>query len=74
MDINSLQVSVSDYFKLPAAAVLRRGRRNRYSEVRELFCYLAVRDLVIPAQKSGALIGMGTPSVSRSVRRGEELG
>jgi hypothetical protein len=73
MDLNSLQVCVSDYFKLPAAAVLRHSRRNQYSEARELFCYLAVRELGYSGTKVGALIGMGTPSVSRSVRRGEEL-
>jgi len=73
MDLNSLQVFVSDYFKLPAAAILRRGRRNQYSKARELFCYLAVRELGYSCTKVGALIGMGIPSASRSVRRGGEL-
>ena len=73
MDLDSLQARVSDYFKLPAAAILRRGRRNQYSEAYELFCYLVVRDLGYSGAKVGAMIGMGTPSVSRTVRRGEEL-
>jgi len=58
MDLNSLQVSVSDYFKLPAAAVLRRGRRNQYAEARALFCYLAVRELGYSGTKVEALFGM----------------
>jgi hypothetical protein len=73
MDLSSLHVSVSDCFKLPAAAVLRRGRRNQFSEARELFCYVAVRELGYSGTKVGALLGTGTPAVSRSVRRGEEL-
>jgi hypothetical protein len=73
MDMNSLQARVSNYFKLPSAAILRRGRRNQYSEARELFCYLAVRELGYSGSKVGAMIGMGTPSVSRALRRGEEL-
>jgi REP element-mobilizing transposase RayT len=73
MDLSSLQARVYDYFKLPAAAILRRGRRNQYSEARELFCYLAVRDLGYSCAKVGGMICMGTPSVSRAVRRGGEL-
>jgi putative transposase len=73
MNLNSLQARVSDYFKLPEATILRRGRRNQYSEARELFCYLAVRELGYSGAKVGAMIGMGTPSVSRALRRGEEL-
>ncbi|MDO9307765.1 MAG: transposase [Deltaproteobacteria bacterium] len=73
IDLNSLQASVSDYFKLPAADILRRGRRNQYSEARELFCYLAVRELGYSGAKAGTMIGMGTASVSRAARRGENL-
>ncbi|MDD2737087.1 MAG: transposase [Desulfuromonadaceae bacterium] len=72
-DLIALQASISEYFKLPAEAILRRGRRNQYSEVRELFCYLAVRELSYSGAKVGAMIGMGTSSVSRAIRRGEEL-
>lgn len=73
MNLNSLHANIIEYFKLPAATKLRRGRRNQYSEARELFCYLAVGELGCSGAKVGALIGMGTPSVSRAVRRGEEL-
>lgn len=73
LDLNSLQARVCDYFNLPAAGFLRRGRRNQYSEARELFCYLAVRELGYSGTKAGAMIGMGAPSVSRAIRRGEEL-
>ena len=73
IDLNSLQASVSDYFKIPAADILRRGRRNQYSEARELFCYLAVRELGYSGAKVGIMLGMGTASVSRAARRGEKL-
>ena len=73
MDLSSLQARVNDYFKLPVVAILRRGRRNQYSEARELFCYLAVSDLGYSCAKVGGMIGMGSSSVSRAVRRGGEL-
>lgn len=73
MDLNTLQARVNEYFKLPAAAIMRRGRRNQYSAARELFCYLAVRDPGYYCAKVGVMIGTGIPSVSRAVRRGEEL-
>jgi REP element-mobilizing transposase RayT len=72
-DLNSLQTRVIKYFELPSGDILRRGRRNHYSEARELFCYLAVRELGFSGVKVGEMIGMGISSVSRSVRRGEEL-
>ena len=73
IELQKLQSIVSDYFQLPAAALLRRGRRNAYSEARELFCYLAIRELGYSGAKVGALLGMGSSSVSRASRRGEEL-
>ena len=73
MDLNSLHERVSNYFELPKSDILRRGRQNQYSEARELFCYLAVRELGYSGVKVGAMIGMGPASVSRAVRRGEEL-
>jgi hypothetical protein len=50
--------------KLPTADILRRGRRNQYSEARELFCYLAVTELGYSGGKVGAMIGMGSSSVT----------
>jgi hypothetical protein len=73
MDLRSLQTMVSEYYSLPATAVLRRGRRNQYSEAKELFCYLAVRDLGFSGTRVGTIMGIGTSSVSRASRRGEEL-
>lgn len=73
MDLDTLQTKVCDFFKLPAGALQRRGRRNQYSESRELFCYLAVRELGYPGVFVGARLGMGSSSVSRASRRGEEL-
>jgi len=73
MDLHSLQTIVSDYFKLPATAILRRGRRNQCSEARELFCYLAIRELGYSGAIVGTTISMGSSSVSRATRRGEEL-
>lgn len=73
IDLSGLQALVCDYFSLPEAALARRGRQNRNSEARELFCYLAVRELKYSGGLVGTAAGMGSSSVSRAARRGEEL-
>jgi len=73
MDLRSLQIMINEYNSLPEAAILRRGRRNKEAEARELFCYLAVRELGHSGAAVGAMLGIGTSSVSRATRRGEEL-
>ena len=73
IDLSGLRTLVCDYFSLPEAALSHRGRKNSNSEARELFCYLAVRELKHSGQRVGIAVGMGSSSVSRSVRRGEEL-
>jgi len=73
IDLSGLQTLVCDYFSLPEAALAHRGRQNRNSEARELFCYLAVRELKYSGGRVGTVVGMGSSSVSRAVRRGEDL-
>lgn len=71
--LSSLQVMISDYCSVPVTTMVRRGRRNRNSEARELFCYLAVRELGYSGAQVGTMLGMGSSSVSRATMRGEEL-
>jgi putative transposase len=73
MSLDSLQARVADFFEVPGRALQRRGRRNHYAEARELFCYLAIRELNHSGAKVGAKLGMGASSVSRAVQRGEAL-
>ncbi len=73
VDLDSLQVMVCDLFTLPAGALQRRGRRNQYAAARELFCYLGVRELGYSGAQVGLPLSMGSSSVCRAVRRGEEL-
>ena len=73
MDLNSLQARIRECFNLEEAAVLRRGRQNQYSEAREVFCYLAVRELGYSGVQVGEMIGTGNSSVCRAIRRGGVL-
>lgn len=73
IDLATLQSKLSHYCSVPVEAMSRRGRRNQNSEIRELFCYLAVRELGYSGAKVGTMLGMGSSSVSRATRRGEEL-
>jgi hypothetical protein len=73
IDLDALQIMIGDLFHLPAIDLQRRGRRNQYSEARELFCYLAVRELGFSGTVVGAKLGMGASSVSRAIWRAEKL-
>jgi len=73
MGLDDLLDKVTGFFDLSADDLLRRGRRNRQAEARELFCFLAVRCLHHPGAKVALLLNMGAPSVSRAVQRGEKL-
>lgn len=73
MDLDTLQERVAGFYKLSAGNLQRRGRRNHYSEARELFCYLAIRELHYSGAKIGVRLGIGVSSVSRAVQRGEVL-
>ncbi len=73
IDLATLQAMLSHYCSVPVEAMSQRGRRNQNSEIRELFCYLAVRELGYSGAKVGTMLGMGSSSVSRATRRGEEL-
>lgn len=73
MNLDDLQNRIADLFGLQPEDLSRRGRQNEYSEARALFCYLAVRSLLHSGVKVGVKLNMGVSSVSRAVRRGEEL-
>jgi len=74
MALTALRPLVCDYFSQPEASLARRSRRNRNLEARELFFYLAVRELKDSGGRVGTAVGMGrSSSVSRAVRRGGKL-
>jgi putative transposase len=73
IDLDTLQTRIATLFELPAESLWHRGRRNRQAEARELFCSLAIRQLQHSGAQVGERLGMGASSVSRAVRRGEEL-
>jgi putative transposase len=73
MELDVLRARIAVLYKMAPAEVGRRGRRNQHAEVRELFCFLAVRMLRYSGAQVGTALTMGVPSVSRAARRGEEL-
>jgi REP element-mobilizing transposase RayT len=73
MDLDTLRNRVADLFQLQPEDLGRRGRQSQNSEARALFCYLGVRSLRHTGVKVGAELAMGVSSVSRAVRRGEDL-
>jgi len=68
-----LQKSVADFFHVELKAFDARGRQNDTSFARALFSYLAVTKLRYSGADVGRMFKIGGSSVSRAIRRGEEL-
>lgn len=73
IDLGRLQQEISNYFGIPTKSLRERGRQSKISQARELFCYLGTRELGYNGAEIGSLLKMGSSSVSRAARRGEEL-
>lgn len=73
MGLDDLEKRIAVLFNLRPGDIQRRGRQNESSLARALFCYFAVRGLHHSGTKVGMRLRMGVSSVSRAMRRGEEL-
>ena len=73
LDLDKLQQLVISLFDLTSDQFKRRGRQNDISVARSLFSYIAVIKLQKTGVDVGKFLGLDASSVSRAVRRGEEL-
>jgi putative transposase len=73
MSLDGLQEQIVALYDLTKEQLKRRGRENLVSDARALFSYLAVTELQITCVEVGQFLDVGSSSVSRAVRRGEEL-
>jgi len=73
LSLDQLQKGVAEFFGLKPDAIGRRGRQNQTSYARALLCYLAFQELGYSGAEVGRWLKIGGSSVSRAVRRGEEL-
>lgn len=64
---------VEKYYQLDKNAIMQRGRMNKVSEARCVFCFCATRQLQNPAANIARYLGMGPPAVSRAIRKGEKI-
>lgn len=71
--LEKLQQAVEDYFELQPGGLGQRGREDHISAARAVYCFLAVAELHYPGVEVSRGLGICGPSVSRAVRRGEEL-
>jgi hypothetical protein len=71
IDLPIIEQEIARHFDLPH--LRQRGRQNSASHARAVFCYWAVRAHGHTAAEVGRYLGIGTPSVSRSVRQGGAL-
>jgi putative transposase len=68
-----IQELVCDQFQVAPESILRRTRVALVSEVRAVFCYVAVRVAGKPGVDVGCFLAMGSSAVSRAVLRGERV-
>ena len=71
IDLSILAQKISGYYGLPH--LRQRGRQNGASQARAAFCYCAVRLQGYSGAEIGRYLDIGTPSVSRSVPKGEAI-
>ncbi len=64
---------VAKGFTLDPREIQVRGRKNRVSEARAVFCFMAVKRLGYSAEEVGRYLGIGGTGVSKAVRRGAAL-
>jgi putative transposase len=71
--LDELQQAIAVFFEVEPRGLGQRGRQDNISSARALFCFLAVARLHYPGVELGRALGICGASVSRAVRRGEEL-
>ena len=73
MTLIELQKMIEALYQLGNQEMLNRGRKNNVAEARNLFCYCGVRLLRNSGAEVGHHLNIGPSSVTRSVRKGEQL-
>jgi len=72
ISLNQLQQMVEKHYQLDKNAIMQRGRMNKVSAARCVFCFCATRQLHNHAVKIARYLGIGPPAVSRAIRKGEK--
>ena len=68
-----LQQVIETYYQLGNQEIFNRGRKNKVAQARNLFCYCGVRLLHNSGAEVGRHLNIGSSSVTRSIRKGEQL-
>jgi putative transposase len=71
--LEELQQTVEYFFGVKPRGLCQRGRQDNISIARAVYCFLAVSKLHYPGVEVGRSLDICGPSVSRAVRRGEEI-
>ncbi len=69
IELLTLEQKLSAYYDLPH--LRQRGRQNKASQARAVFCYCAVRLQGYSGAEVGRYLGVGKPAVSRALSKGE---
>lgn len=73
MTLIELQTVIERHYELADQELFNRGRDNSVAEARNFFCYCGVQILCNSGVEVGRYLGIGSSSVTRSVRKGKQL-
>ena len=71
--LDKLAIRVADHCGIPANDLFIRSRDQQRIDVRDLFCYIAVRNLCYSGTQTGKMLGLQRAAVSHAVKRGSKL-
>ena len=71
ISLQELQNIIADKYAIQADQLLRRSRLNNPAQAKIIFCYCAVRHFSHTIAAVARYLGIGSPSVSRAVQKGE---
>jgi putative transposase len=73
VSLEQLKDSINTFYDLAPGSLQHKGRRNAISEARAVLCCLAVKRGGYSGSVVGTHLGIGVSSVSRAIRRAEQI-
>ena len=71
-DLKRLSTLICQYVDVAQAELQNKGRVNKVSRARELFCYWGIHDLGWSSTDVAIFLGISQPAVSKASKRGEK--
>lgn len=73
ISLHQLQQLIEGRYHLDKGGIMQRGRMNKVTDARCVFCFCAIRQLHHTGAMIAQYLGIGSPAVSRALRKGEQI-